>query len=70
MKFIENPPDGYNSWDKFKEDNNQFPEAAGFPDEPEYKNQVNILSPKAGMITLFPNGTWSYDCAPFWDGSS
>ena len=61
-------PDGYSTWEKFRaelSDRDDF-----FSWSPDMKDACHINTKDGGCVSLKKDGTWSYDCAPDWDGSS
>ncbi len=61
--------DGYDSWKKFKTENNvlSFLTHLAKGKEPE---SISFMTPDGGAITLYPDRTWTYDCVPFYNGAS
>lgn len=80
LKYNEHKgPDGYSSWKEFKEGVCTRPSFHNpySPGNDLYlymeligKKGANIDTNDGGLITLYPDGTWGYDCAPDWNGAS
>ncbi len=61
--------DGYDSWSEFSSHNNQLSFLPHLPNVNSIKS-VSFMAPDGGAVTLYYDKTWSYDCAPFYNGAS
>lgn len=70
--------DGYDSWEEFTKDNctrgpwpNPYINGTAHYKMHEQRDSVACnIDHKGGLISLYPDGSWSYDCAPDWNGAS
>lgn len=70
---VDKGPDGHSSWENFRLEvstNEPCPRDIHTGKTLNKGVPCAIRVKNGGEIVLYPDGTWDYDCAPDWDGSS